>query len=294
MVTLRGWFGRTLQLLRILLCGLAFVGFGVGGVLLAWCVLPLVALWPGGAFERRQLCQRLVRGAWIVFHDYMRLTGLVAFNHRQVELHVEHPSVIIANHPTLVDITALGSALGAVCFVAKRPLFKNPVFGPLLRVCGHICGAERDVAEADGAFAQALLRLSEGHSVLLFPEGTRSPVHGLRRFRIGAFELARRARVPLVVIGISAEPRALSKGTPWYRIPKVAMRLQLWPLLTFDNWDAVPGLESLSELRTRVRELLWERTVMPVKAGSNEPGPGSGAANFQHTEAILDIEKAIP
>lgn len=252
---------RAFHWLRVVFCGLAFAGFGVGGILLARVVLPLLSLWPGSTFKSRQRCQALVRCAWVVFHDYMRLVGLVNFNHRRCRIALTRPSVIIANHPTLVDITALVCALGPVCFVAKRPLFRNVLFGPLLHACGHICSVDSDGSEGPGALEQALARLAEGHSVLLFPEGTRSPPHALGRFRMGAFELARRAQVPLVVIGVTAEPLGLNKGVPWYRIPPVAMDLSLHQTMTFDSWQDVPNLRALAQLRTRVRQLVMERFI---------------------------------
>lgn len=260
-----------IQWLRVGFCGLAFLGFGLGGAVLARLVLPLVGWWPGSSFQSVQRCQRVVRAAWIFFHDYMRWTGLVAFNHRRLELPVKHPSVIISNHPTLIDITALISALGTACFVAKKALFRNPLFGSLLTRCGHIRSLDGADLSGDSAFDQALARLQEGHSVLLFPEGTRSPVDGLGRFRIGAFELARRARVPLVVFSIGAEPRALSKGLPWYAIPPVAMKLSVQHVLTFDAWDAVPDGSALSLLRNDVRQQLLDRLKGPNLGGSRPP-----------------------
>jgi 1-acyl-sn-glycerol-3-phosphate acyltransferase len=260
------------QCLRMGAAGVGFVSFAVGAVVLTRIVLPLCALWPGDGFACRLRCQRAVRFAWIVLHDYLRITGLIRFNHRNCKLTLHRPSVIIANHPTLTDITALVCALGPVCFVAKRKLFENLFFGPLLRTCGHIRSVEGADSDEPGALEQALKRLAQGHSVLLFPEGTRSPPHGLGRFRMGAFELARRANVPLVVVEIGAHPLGLNKGVAWYAIPPVAMNLSLSHLLTFDEWKNVPDLHALTEVRNRIRTLLAERVVSvpPQKATKAE------------------------
>ena len=50
----------------------------------------------------------------------------------------EGPFVLVTNHPTLVDVTAMIAAYGELCVVAKGSLFRNPLIGPLLRLCGHI------------------------------------------------------------------------------------------------------------------------------------------------------------
>jgi 1-acyl-sn-glycerol-3-phosphate acyltransferase len=63
-------------------------------------------------------------------------------------------------------------------------------------------------------------RLAEGFPVLVFPEGTRSPYEGLRRFRRGAFEVARKSSVPLVPLFLRCAPPALGKGVPVWRHPR--------------------------------------------------------------------------
>jgi 1-acyl-sn-glycerol-3-phosphate acyltransferase len=251
-IRFQDWF----QILRIGFCGAAFLGFGIGWVLLAWVILPLAYAWPGSTFHRHRRCQQIVRRTWVLFHDYMRVTGLIDFDPRRQRMALPAPAVVISNHPTLVDVTALLSAIGPACFIVKRPLFRNPIFGPLLRLCGHICNHATD---GRGVVDEAVARIRAGHTVLLFPEGTRSPVGRLDRFRLGAFEIARQAGVPLVPIAISAQPPALFKGIPWYAIPRatVKMRLTLLPARRFEAVVApsqIPAdLAALKEARDEVR-----------------------------------------
>jgi 1-acyl-sn-glycerol-3-phosphate acyltransferase len=273
----RSWFSDY-QTLRIGFCGLAFLSFGVGWVLLAWLILPLVFLWPGSLPARRRRCQQVVRWAWMLFHDYMRWTGLIQFDPRRQRLALPQPAVIISNHPTLVDVTALLSAIGPACFIAKRPLFRNPLFGPLFRLCGHVCNhAEEGGQVVDAAVA----RLREGHSVLLFPEGTRSPIGKLDRFRLGAFEIARRAGVPIVPIAISADPPALFKGIPWYAIPRVTVHMTFTPLPPRMVPAAPPeesSLETLKQARDQVRREITKALEASGGAPSSTPGPGYAPA----------------
>jgi len=221
------------HILRVGLTGVAFAGFFGGAALLGWVVLRGVHLWPGTLTERQRRCQRVVRTTWVWFHDYLRWVGLVEFDRIRQAIEVQAPAIVIANHPTLIDITALTVAVGPACIVAKRALFAHPLVGPLLRACGHIAvGLPGD--GTDLAVDQIEARLRAGHVVILFPEGTRSPVGGLGRFRLGAFELARRTGVPVLPVRITAEPPALLKGLPWYSIPRrtVEFRLQKLPAIS--------------------------------------------------------------
>jgi 1-acyl-sn-glycerol-3-phosphate acyltransferase len=221
--------GWARHVLRVALTGIAFAGFFSGGALLGWVVLRLVHLWPGTLVERQRRCQRLVRTTWVWFHDYLRWVGLVDFDRVRQTVEVEAPAIIVANHPTLLDITALTIAVGPACIVAKKALFANLLVGPLLRACGHISVGSPDDG-ADSAVDQAEARLRAGHVVILFPEGTRSPVGELGRFRRGAFELARRTGLPVVPVRITAEPPMLWKGVPWYSIPRQTVDFRLQPL----------------------------------------------------------------
>ena len=67
-----------------------------------------------------------------------------------------------------------------------------------------------------------LERLAAGFSVLIFPEGSRSPEGGLRRLRRGAFEIACRANVPVVVLHVKPSEPMLSHERPWHAMP--------WPM----------------------------------------------------------------
>ena len=251
--------GLIRHVLRVALTGVAFTGFFLGAALLGSVVLQLVRLWPGGLTERQRRCQRLVRASWVLFHDCIRWVGLVDFDRRSHALDVRAPAIVIANHPTLIDITVLTVAVGPACVVAKKALFSNPLVGPLLRACGHIAvGLPGDGTES--AVDQAEARLRAGHVVILFPEGTRSPVGGLGRFRLGAFELARRTGVPILPVRITAEPPTLWKGLPLYSVPRQTVDFRLQPLPTL-SVDASATMAELRDITATTKAALAVRAA---------------------------------
>jgi len=220
-------------LVRIGLAGLAFLGFFVGSVLVASVLLPF-AKWRHRAappFERVAAYQRLIRRGFVLLHDWMRWCRLINYNPRLVDAALpQQPFVMVANHPTLVDVTALVSAFGNLSCVAKSPLFKSPVTGGILRACAYLNGGDGGPLAGAAVVPQALERLSVGMPVLVFPEGTRSPPEGLHPFKRGAFEIACRANVTVVPVLIRCDPPALGKGRPWYDIPKRASSFTITPL----------------------------------------------------------------
>jgi 1-acyl-sn-glycerol-3-phosphate acyltransferase len=128
--------------------------------------------------------------------------------------------VYVANHPSLLDVTSIICRLPHVCCVVKEGLIGNPLVGPLLRGLGHVGAGDGGFGAGYGVLSQLQTRLAEGFSVLVFPEGTRSPQGGMGRFRAGAFELARMAQAPLVPLLLHCDPPALGKGTSVWNHPR--------------------------------------------------------------------------
>ncbi len=223
------------QSLRALLKGSAFAFFWGGGALTSSALLPVVALVPGSPAERRARVQRLVRGGFVAFHDYMRVLGLIDYDPRRTRIDLPAgPCVVIANHPTLIDVTAIMSACGELSCVVKEEHFDGPFIGRLLRLAGHIDGGDGTPLASGAVVHQALDRIAEGQSVLIFPEGTRSPARGLGPFQRGAFEIARRAGVPVLPLLVVAEPPTLMKGERWHELPAETVRLDV---LAFDGLE---------------------------------------------------------
>lgn len=220
------------QGLRFLLTALAFFGFAVGGLLLSLVLIPLLRLAPGDRAAYGRRCRWLTQQSYRLFHAYMRAGRLV--DYRPDALHLDLPAggcVLIANHPTLIDVTAILAAVGEAACVVKHAHFQGPLHF-LMRGNWHIDGGDGGPTSGAAVVLQAVERLRTGLPVLIFPEGTRSPEGGLNRFQRGAFEIARRAQVPVVPLRVTCDPPILAKEAPWYRVPVPAARLRIEQLPT--------------------------------------------------------------
>ncbi len=111
--------------------------------------------------------------------------------------------VIMANHQSLFDIPALLAAIpGQSRFIAKRSLFKIPVFGWAMAAGGFIPVDRKDRSTAKDSFGSALDKLSRGASIVLFPEELRSLGGKVLPFRRGGFLMALKSGLPVVPVGI--------------------------------------------------------------------------------------------
>jgi 1-acyl-sn-glycerol-3-phosphate acyltransferase len=218
---------------RVTLAGLAFLSFWVGAFVVVAFAFPL-ARWRtrrAAAIDRAAACQRAMQRAFTLLHDYMRVTGLLHFDPRRVDAATPGSKfVMIANHPTLVDVAAISAVYGRIACVAKTPLFHTPILGRALRQIAYLDSGSGDVFSGAMMVGQAMDRLAQSMPVLVFPEGTRSPPDGLRPFQRGAFEIACRANVPILPLVIRCTPPALGKGRPWYDIPDRTVSFTVTPL----------------------------------------------------------------
>ena len=212
---------RLWQITRAVRSGTSFLGAWIGAIVMATVLFPLSRLRHRHepAIERAAACQRWLQRAFVMLFDYMRLCGLIDFNPRTVDTSTPGPRfVMVANHPTLVDQCALSAMFGRIICVAKPLLFRVPFVGRILRGCNYLEGGESEGLAGGLVVNQALERIAQSMPLLVFPEGTRSPARGLRKFRRGPFEIACRANVPVVPILIRCEPLVLAKGMPWYDV----------------------------------------------------------------------------
>jgi 1-acyl-sn-glycerol-3-phosphate acyltransferase len=221
--------------LDVALSALIFAYFGVGGLVLSWVVLPLAGLGESDPDAKVRRAHAIIARGYDSFHALMRWTRQLEFDPRACEVRLPPgPCVVIANHPTLVDTPAAMSLLRSGCLIVKSSVFRSVLFRGLHHHAANIEAVEDGPVGGEAVIEAALQRLARGFPVLIFPEGTRSPVGGLRRFRRGAFEIAERAGVPLVPLLIMCDPPRMMKGVPWWTIPQRLARLRITALPTVD------------------------------------------------------------
>jgi 1-acyl-sn-glycerol-3-phosphate acyltransferase len=124
------------------------------------------------------------------------------------------PCLFIANHPTLIDVVLLLTRVPQADCIVKTAARRNPLMHSIVRAAGYLVNDEGD-ALVDACAG----RIAEGRSVVLFPEGTRSPGGGLGRFQRGAAHIALKSGCPIVPIVITCRPPTLLKGQRWHHVP---------------------------------------------------------------------------
>lgn len=173
---------------------------------------------------------------------------------REGEIEPGTSYIYLANHQSLFDIPVLLSTVpGQVRMMAKRSLFRIPIFGWALSAGGFIPIDRGDRSTARQSFAAAMKRLRGGISILLFPEGTRSLTDTLLPFQRGGFLLALKLGLPIVPVGIRGSRDVQKKGS-WAIRPSPVVVSYGAPIRVADYGLRRKG-ELVEEVRRRIAEL---------------------------------------
>lgn len=139
----------------------------------------------------------------------------------------EGGQVLACNHQSLFDIPALiAAAPVSARFVAKEELSRVPVFAGAMRSAGHVFIDRGNPRSAISSMRDFGARMrEEGLSIVVFPEGTRSPDSRLRRFKRAPFLLAIEGGVPVVPVAVEGGGRILPKGELLPRPGRITIRV---------------------------------------------------------------------
>jgi putative phosphoserine phosphatase/1-acylglycerol-3-phosphate O-acyltransferase len=143
------------------------------------------------------------------FNIAASLWGDLATSLAAIDLRVEgeehlwsrRPAVFIFDHQSALDLVLVLKLLRRdLTGIAKQELRRHPIFGPLFMGAGVAFVDRSNTAKAIEALKPAVTALREGRSLVIAPDGTRSPTPRLGRFEKGAFHVAMQAGVPIAPI----------------------------------------------------------------------------------------------
>lgn len=154
-------------------------------------------------WDRRRVAVHFMMGFWAWHYQ-----SLIIFWHMHLEGREKIPwnrvVVIVANHRSLVDILALAKLRRPFKWTSKDENFKLPFVGMVLSLSNSIRIKRESFRSGSKFLKQAEEEMQNGSSILIYPEGTRSKTGEMRRFKEGAFLLAKKMNtgiIPVVHIG---------------------------------------------------------------------------------------------
>jgi 1-acyl-sn-glycerol-3-phosphate acyltransferase len=207
---------------RVVATGFVFVLFGVGALVISLTMFPLLRLSTWNADTARRRIQRGMQATFWVYMEIMRVLGILTYRVEGAERLRERGRLVVANHPTLIDVVLLVSLMPEVDCIVKRGLWRNPFLRWPVSWAGYLPNSE-----GEELIQECATTLRRGHSLLVFPEGTRTVPGQPTRMQRGAAHIALAADVELLPVTIHCDPPTLFKGNPWYRVPARRFHMQV-------------------------------------------------------------------
>ena len=251
--------------------------------LLVWVLCFLVLIVLGTPFLILSLFDNGGARVYPISVQYMRsvaaLVGLKIEAGGMEKVPAGTTYIVMANHRSWWDIPAimLGSWPMQLRFVAKKELADMPLFGLCVRQGGHVLIDRNDRDSAIRSMREGARRFAGRFSIVVFPEGTRSPDHRLLRFKRGGFHLSRELNIPIVPVSIVGGERIMRKGS--INLYPGTMRVRFGaPILPGDY----PDMDSLvTVVRERIGEGLagMGEFLADGAAGATVADPGVAGAS---------------
>jgi 1-acyl-sn-glycerol-3-phosphate acyltransferase len=206
---------------RWLVTAFSYLMFGLGGLMFSIVAVPVLFCLPGGKPARTRRTQQSLHFLLRAYVRMMRLLGVVTYQIEGIEK-LQGSRLILANHPSLLDVVFLIAMVPNACCVVKGKLTRNFFTRGPIRTAGYIINeAAADVIDA------AARAMAAGQTLIIFPEGTRTdPARASLHFRRGAANVAIRTVSAITPVLIYCQPAGLTKNQRWYQVPAKRMHLR--------------------------------------------------------------------
>jgi len=225
--------------------------------------LGVVTVWLAVSFapDRRRAASRTHAGArWL-----LRLTGIpVRVEGKEVldALGNTGPWIFAPNHSSYADIlVALAILPDAARFVSKGESTSWPLIGKIIRRSGQFAFDRSDPEARIRQSEEVNAALRQGESVVIYPEGTFTPVKGIRPFQLGAFKAAADTQRPICPVAVRGAREVLRDKTYLPRRGRILVTIGplVWPdPAAGDDWHEIV------RLRDATRELIAEHAGEPL------------------------------
>jgi 1-acyl-sn-glycerol-3-phosphate acyltransferase len=257
---------------RVIGTATSFAVFGVGSLFLGVIVLPLISMLIRDQDRRSRRSRAVVGSAMKGFTWFMSGVGVLRYEISGFENVKKGKNyLILANHPSLIDVVFLLSIFPTADCVIKEPLRKNFFTRHLMIGVDYI--SNEDPIEW---LQKCVERLEDGRSLILFPEGTRTAAGKPLCFKAGAGSVAVRAGTECLPVIIRCEPTTLTKSESWYHVPdrRVFFSMQIQPPIS--PRDVVTDSDDERQAGRAFNQYLHEyftRTLVDRSAAGQPPVP---------------------
>ena len=161
------------------------VFFGVGSIILAVVVFPLMRVFIHPKARFKTAARHFVTLTFKMFTGLMRVTGTIRMSVDNPQVLKDLQShIVVANHPSKLDVVFLISLIPNADCIVRGSLTKTVLAGVIRQLYIVNSKGTEEMMELSKA------SLDTGTNLIVFPEGTRTPRHGTNPYKRGAAQIA--------------------------------------------------------------------------------------------------------
>ncbi|TYB78599.1 1-acyl-sn-glycerol-3-phosphate acyltransferase [Bizionia myxarmorum] len=218
---------RPAPVLLVVFSSISFLYYGLGGLFLSIFGMIFIRVIPVSMKKKMGWFHNVMSTfmkSVLISYPFIRFQILNSTNET-----FKKPAVIIANHTSFLDILAVGMLHPKIIFLVNDWVYNSPFFGKAVKLAGFYpvsSGIENGVSHLQK-------KVDQGYSLMIFPEGTRSYTHKMKRFHKGAFYLADQFKLDIVPVIIHGNSEILPKGN--FVIKHGLLSMNILKRIAFDD-----------------------------------------------------------
>lgn len=230
--------------------------FGIGSVVLAVLVFPWIRIFVHPKQKFQEKARAFVSASFRMFINLMRFAGVIKLVVDDKNAYRNlHSKVLVANHPSLLDFVFIMSMVpNANCIV--RGGLANGILGGVIRQCYIV-----NSLDFDELCKLCKETLDDGCNVIIFPEGTRSPRHGVNAYKKGAARIAYYSKCDVQPILVGGNDKyGLGKHDPTWSFnhtEPMIYSFSLLPQIKISDYIELPEAIAAKRLTEKMQEVIY-------------------------------------
>ncbi len=203
-------------------------------------------------WDRRRVATHMMMSFW-AWHYQSLIPFWKLYLEGRKKIPWNRPVVMVANHRSLVDILALSKIRRPFKWTSKDENFRLPFVGMVLTLTNSIRIKRESLRSGAQFLSQAENEIAKGSSILLFPEGTRSKTKEMRRFKEGAFFLAKKMGCGVIPIVHTGSENTFDRGS-WVLKGKTSIHIRILDEIPVSEVERLNVKELMALTREKMEE----------------------------------------
>lgn len=234
-------------IMKLLFC---FI-FGTGGFIIGIIILPIMKIFLHPQKKFKKYARKFISLSFRFFILLMKLSGCMKVRIDDIKKYQSLTSkIVVANHPSLLDVVYLIALIPNADCIVRGGLSKG-IFSRIIKNLYLV-----NTMGLDEMYILAKQSLADGNNLIIFPEGTRTPRHGVNKFKRGAAHIAYETDTDIQPVYIGGNDKyGLGKHDAFFsynRTEKYFYDIKMLPAIQIKDFKEYEGQIAARKLTTKI------------------------------------------